>query len=65
MQDANLNSGTPIFKIRILAQSISHDFYWNNPPFTRKTFSFEKPYYAIVRWYTLTYDQEVQHFVHP
>ena len=26
MQDANLNSGTPIFKIRILAQFVSHDF---------------------------------------
>ena len=26
MQDANLNSGTPIFKIRILAQFLSHDF---------------------------------------
>ena len=26
IQDANLNSGTPIFKIRILAQFVSHDF---------------------------------------
>ena len=26
MQDTNLNSGTPIFKIRILAQFVSHDF---------------------------------------
>ena len=26
MQDANLNSGTPIFKIRILAQFVSRDF---------------------------------------
>ena len=26
MQDANLNSGTPIFKIRILAQFGSHNF---------------------------------------
>ena len=26
MQDANLNSCTPIFKIRILAQFVSHDF---------------------------------------
>ena len=26
MQDANLNSGTPIFKIRILAQFVSHDY---------------------------------------
>ena len=26
MQDANLNSGTPIFKIRILAQLVRHDF---------------------------------------
>ena len=26
MQDANLNSGTPIFKIRILAQFVSQDF---------------------------------------
>ena len=26
MQDTNLNSGTPIFKIRILAQYASHDF---------------------------------------
>ena len=26
MQEANLNSGTPIFKIRILAQFMSHDF---------------------------------------
>ena len=26
MQDANLNSDTPIFKIRILAQFVSHDF---------------------------------------
>ena len=25
-QDANLNNGTPIFKIRILAQFVSHDF---------------------------------------
>ena len=24
MQDANLNSGTPIFKIRTLAQFVSH-----------------------------------------
>ena len=27
MQDAHLNSGTPIFKIRILAQFVSHDFF--------------------------------------
>ena len=26
MQDANLNSGTPIFKICILAQFVSHYF---------------------------------------
>ena len=26
MKHANLNSGTPIFKIRILAQFVSHDF---------------------------------------
>ena len=26
MQDANLNSGNPIFKIGILAQLVSHDF---------------------------------------
>ena len=26
MQDANLNSSTPISKIRILAQFLSHDF---------------------------------------
>ena len=26
MHDANLNSGTPILKIRILAQFASHDF---------------------------------------
>ena len=26
MQDANLNSGTPIFKILILAQFVSRDF---------------------------------------
>ena len=25
MQDANLNSGTPILKIRILAQFVSHN----------------------------------------
>ena len=28
MQDANLNRGTPIFEIHILAQFVSHD---NNP----------------------------------
>ena len=28
MQDAYLNSGTPIFKIRILAQFVSHDFFF-------------------------------------
>ena len=27
MQDSNLNSGTPIFKIRILAQFVSRDFF--------------------------------------
>ena len=26
MQDTNLNSGTPIFKIRILAQFVNRDF---------------------------------------
>ena len=26
MHDANLNSGTPIFKISILAQFVNHDF---------------------------------------
>ena len=26
MQDANLNSDTPIFEIRILVQFVSHDF---------------------------------------
>ena len=41
MQDANLNIGTPIFKIRILAQFVSRDFV-KLPPFTRKTFSFQK-----------------------
>ena len=30
MQGANLNSGTPIFKIRILAQFVSHDFFLDN-----------------------------------
>ena len=32
MQDAILNSGTPIFEIRILSQFVSHDF------FLKKTF---------------------------
>ena len=27
MQDAHLNIGTPFFKIRILAQFVSHDFF--------------------------------------
>ena len=27
MQDANLNGGTPISKICILAQFVSHDFF--------------------------------------
>ena len=39
MQDAHLNSGTPIFKIRILAQFVSHDF-WNNPLSRTKHFHF-------------------------
>ena len=42
MQDANLNSGTPIFKIRILAQFVSHDIL-KLPHFTCKAFSFQKP----------------------
>ena len=31
MQDAKLNSGTPVFKIRTLAKIVSHDFLI--PPF--------------------------------
>ena len=31
MQDANLNSGTSIFKNRILAQFVTHDFFLDNP----------------------------------
>ena len=51
MQDAYLNSGTPIFKIRILAQFVSHDFL-KYPHFTRKTFSFQKPntYWTLKCW---------------
>ena len=41
MQDDNLNSGTPIFKIRILAQFVSNDFT-KVPPFTRKRFYFKR-----------------------
>ena len=40
MQYANLNSGTPIFKIRILAQFVSHDF-WNSPLSHEKRFHFK------------------------
>ena len=51
MQDANLKSGIPIFKIRILAQIVSHDFL-KLPPFTLKTFSFQKPnsYWTLKCW---------------
>ena len=30
MKDANMNSGTPNFKIRILEQIVSHDFVMQN-----------------------------------
>ena len=38
MQDANLNSGTPIFKILILAQFVSRDFLKYAPPFHMQNF---------------------------
>ena len=38
MQDANLNSGTPIFKIRILAQFASRDFFLISPFHAQKVF---------------------------
>ena len=41
MQDAHLNSGTPIFKIPILAQFVSHDFFLNNPLSCAKSFHFK------------------------
>ena len=51
MQDVSLNSDTPIFKIRILAQFVSNDFS-KYPPYTRKTFSFQKPnsYWTLQCW---------------
>ena len=51
MQDANLNSGTPIFKIRILAHFVSNDFS-KLPPYTRKMFLFQKPnsYWTLKCW---------------
>ena len=42
MQDANLNSGTPILEIRVLAQFVSRDLL-KKPPLTRNTFSFQRP----------------------
>ena len=51
MQDVSLNSSTPIFKIRILAQIVSHDFL-RKKPFTRKTFSFQRTnsYWTLKCW---------------
>ena len=40
MQDAHLISGTPIFKIRILAQFVSHEFL-KNPLSRTKRFHFK------------------------
>ena len=40
MQDANLNGDTPIFKLRILAQFVSHAF-WNDPILHAKRFPFK------------------------
>ena len=49
MQNANLNSGTPIFKIRILAQCVCHDLL-KTPHFKRKTFSFQNTYWTLKFW---------------
>ena len=38
MQDGKLNTGTPIFKIRILAQFASHDFFEITPFYTQNLF---------------------------
>ena len=38
LQDTNLNNGTPIFKIRILAQFVSHDFFEITPFHTQNIF---------------------------
>ena len=42
MQDANLNSGTHLFKIRILPKFVSRDFFLNNPLSRTKRFHFKK-----------------------